>query len=65
MTMHEDGDIPDEWRKTITVPLQDNMGSRNECNNYRGQVYLLLQEKNMDVLTKRMMEITERKVSER
>ena len=30
------GEVPDEWRKAIIVPLHLGKGSKDECNNYRG-----------------------------
>ena len=28
-------EVPDEWRRTVIVPLHEEKGSKSECNNYR------------------------------
>ncbi len=30
------GEVPDDWRKAIIVPLYKGKGSRSECSSYRG-----------------------------
>ncbi len=30
------GEVPDDWKKAIIVPLYKGKGSRSECGNYRG-----------------------------
>ncbi len=30
------GEVPDDWKKAIIVPLYNGKGSRNECSIYRG-----------------------------
>ncbi len=29
------GEVPDDWKKAIIVPLYKGKGSRNDCGNYR------------------------------
>ena len=31
----ESGDVPEDWRSTMVVPLYKGKGERNECKNYR------------------------------
>ena len=55
-------ELPNEWKKTIIVPLHKYKGIKDKCNNYReislfsvpGKVY-------ERVLTKRLMEVIEGK----
>lgn len=35
----------DEWKRKVIVPLHQDKGSKNECNNSRGYDYLVCQEK--------------------
>ena len=58
-------EVPDEWRKAVIVPLHKGKGSKNECNNYRGISLLSVPGKVYGrILTERLMEATEAKVSE-
>ncbi len=51
--------------KAIFVPLYKGKGSRNECGSYRGISLLSVPGKVCGrILTKRLMEVTEGKVSE-
>ncbi len=59
------GEVPDDWKKAIIVPLYKGKGSRNECGSYRGISLLCVPGKVYGrILTERLMEVTERKVSE-
>ncbi len=57
--------MPDDWKKAIIIPLYESKVNRSECSDYReirmlsvpGIVY-------GRILTARLMEVTERKVSE-
>ena len=33
--LEEEG-VPDEWKKTLIIPLFKNKGGKLECENYRG-----------------------------
>ncbi len=59
------GEVPDDWKKAIIVPLYKGRGSRSECSSYRG-ISLLSVPENVygRILTERLMEVTEGKVSE-
>lgn len=35
MISHGDGEVPDDWRKVLIVPLHKGKGNKNDCNNYR------------------------------
>ncbi len=58
-------EVPDEWRKAIIVPLHKCKGSKNECNDYRVISLLSVPRKAYErVLTERLMNVLEGKVSE-
>ncbi len=59
------GEVPDDWKKAIIVPLYKGKGSRSECSNYRGISLLSIPGKVYGrIFTERLMEATEGKVSE-
>ncbi len=59
------GEVPDDWKKAIIVPLYKGKGSRSECSSYRGISVLSVPGKVYGrILTERLMEVTEGKVSE-
>ncbi len=59
------GEVPDDWKKAIIVPLYKGKGSRSECSSYRGITLLSVPGKVYGrILTERLMEVTEGKVSE-
>ncbi len=59
------GEVPDDWKKAIIVPLDKGKGSRSECRSYRGISLLSVPGKVYGrILTERLMEVTEGKVSE-
>ena len=62
MTLYGD---KDGWKKVIIVSLHKGKGSNNECNNYR-RISLFSVPENVyeRVLTERLMEIIEGKISE-
>ncbi len=58
------GEVPDDWKKAIIVPLYKSKGNRNECGSYRGISLLSVPVKVYGRLfTKRLMEVTEGKLS--
>ena len=59
------GVVPGDWVKAIIVPLYKGKGSKDECGSYRGISLLSIPGKvYARILTVRMMEITESRVSE-
>ncbi len=59
------GEVPDDWKKAIIVPLYKGKGSRNECGSYRGiNLLSVLGKVYGKILTEGLMEVTEGKVSE-
>ncbi len=61
----KEGEVPDDWKKAIIVPLYKGKGSRSECSSYRGKSLLSVPGKVYGrILTERLMEVTEGKVSE-
>ncbi len=61
----KEGEVPDDWKKAIIVPLYKSKGSRSECSSYRGISILSVPEKEYGrILTERLMEVTEGKVTE-
>ncbi len=59
------GEVPDDWEKAIIVPLYKGKGSGSECSSYWGISLLSMPGKVYGrILTERLMEVTERKVSE-
>ncbi len=60
------GEVLDDWKKAIIVPLYyKGKGSKSECSSYRGISLLSVPGKvHGRILTKRLMEVTEGKVSE-
>ncbi len=59
------GEVPDDWKKAIIVPLYKGKGSKSECSCYRGISLLSVPGKVYGrILTERLMEVTEGKVSE-
>ncbi len=60
------GEVPDDWKKAIVVPLCKGKDSRSECSSYRGISLLSVPVKVYGrILTERLMEVTEGKVSEK
>ena len=43
----ESGDVLEEWRSALTVPLYKDKGEKNECKNYRGIMLLSMVKKYM------------------
>ncbi len=61
----KNGEVPDDSKKAIIVPLYKGKGSRSECGSYRGISLLSVQGKVYGrILTERLMEVTEGKQSE-
>ncbi len=61
----KNGEVPDDWMKTIIVPLYKGKGSRSECGSYRGISLLSVPGKVYGrILTERLMEVMEGNVSE-
>ncbi len=59
------GEVPDDWKKANIVPLYKGKGSRRECSSYREINLLSVPGKVYGrILTERLMEVTEGKVSE-
>ncbi len=59
------GEVPDDWKKAIIVPLYKGKGRRSECSSYRGISLLSIPGKLYGrILTERLMEVTKGKVSE-
>ncbi len=59
------GEVPDDWKKAIIVPLYKGKGSRSECGSYRGISLLSVPGKVYGrILTERLMEVKEGKGSE-
>ncbi|KAK3893161.1 hypothetical protein Pcinc_003002 [Petrolisthes cinctipes] len=59
------GEVPEDWRRAIIVPLYKGKGSKDECGSYRGISLLSVPGKVYGkVLTERLMEVTGNKVSE-
>ncbi len=57
--------MPGDWKKAIIVPLYKGKGSRSECRSYREISLLSVPRKVYGrILTERLMEVTEWKVSE-
>ncbi len=69
MTWHGDswrlGEVPDECKKAVIVPLHKGKGYKDECNNYRAISLLSVPGKVYGgILTERLMQVTEKKVSD-
>ncbi len=61
----KNGEVPDDWKKAIIVPLHKGKGSRSEFSSYRGISLLSVPRKVYGrILTERLTEVTEGKVSE-
>ncbi len=61
----KEGEVPDDWKKAIIIPLYKGKGSRSECSSYRGISLLCVPGKVYGrILTERLMEVTEGKMSE-
>ncbi len=61
----KEGEAPDDWKRAIIVPLHKGKGSRSEWSSYRGISLLSVPGKVYGrILTERLMEVTEGKVSE-
>ncbi len=61
----KEGEVPDDWKKPIIIPLYKGKGSRSECSSYRGISLLSVPGKVYGrILTERLTEVTEGKVSE-
>ncbi len=59
------GEIPDEWKNAVIVPLYKGKGNKDECTNYRGISLLSVPGKLYGrILTERLMQVTEIKVSD-
>ncbi len=59
------GEVSDEWKKAVIVPLHKGKGNKDECNNYRGISLSSVSGKIFGrVLTERLMQVTEKKVSD-
>ncbi len=59
------GEVPDDWKKAIIVPLYKGKGGRCECSSYRGISLLSVPGKvHGRILTERLMEVKEGIVSE-
>ncbi len=59
------GEVPDEWKKAVMVPLHKGKGNKDECNNFRGISLLSVSGKIYGrILTERLMQVTEKKVSD-
>ncbi len=57
--------VPEDWRKTIIVPLYKGKGNREECNNYRGISLLSVPGKIYGrILNERMMKVTDKSVGD-
>ncbi len=57
-------EVPDDWKKAISVPLYKGKGSRNECNSCREIRLLSVPGKVYGrILIERLIEVTERKMS--
>ena len=58
-------EVPGEWNKVIIVHLHKSNSSKDECNNHRGiSLHSVTGKVYGRVLTERLMEVTEGKVSE-
>ncbi len=59
------GEVPDDWRRAIIVPLYKGKGGRSECSSYRRMSLLSVPGKVYGrILSERLMEVTEGKVSD-
>ena len=59
-------EVPDEWKKKNSIPLHKMKRRRDECNSYRGiNVRSVPGIVYAGALTKRLMKVTEGKVSEK
>ncbi len=59
------GEVPDQWKKAVIVPLHEGKGNKEECNNYRGISLLSMPGKIYGrILTERLMQVTEKKVGD-
>ena len=59
------GVVPEEWMKAIIIPIYKGKGNRDMCSSYRGISLLSMPGKVYGrVLTERMIEVTECRVSE-
>ncbi len=59
------GEVPEDWKRAIIVPLYKGKGGRSEFSSYRGISLLSVAGKVYGrILTERLMEVTEGKVSE-
>ncbi len=55
----------ERWKKAVIVPLHKSKGNKDECNNYRGISLLSVPGKvNGRILTERLMQVNEKKVSD-
>lgn len=52
----ESGLVPDDWTKTMIVPLYKGEGSKSYCKNYRGSLGILY---NDEIVIDRVKRITE------
>ena len=56
----EGGSMPDDWRKSVLVPIYKNKGDVQACGNYRGIKLMSHSMKLWErVIEKRMKEIVE------
>ncbi len=59
------GEVPDEWKKAVTVPLHIGKVNKDECNNYRGINLSSVPGKIYGrILIEKLMQVTEKKVSD-
>ncbi len=58
------GEVPDDWKKAIIVPLYKGKGSRSECSSYRGIRLLSVPGKVYGRILTERQKVTEGKVSE-
>ncbi len=54
------GEVPDDWKKAIIVPLYRGKGCRSECSSYRGISLLSVTGGKVygRILIERLMEVT-------
>ncbi len=61
----EKGEVPDDWKKAIILPLYKGKGRRSKCRSYKGISLLNVPGKVYGrISTERLMEVTEGKGEE-